>query len=175
MSQSDIKGLAQTCFWISDGIKEVFIEMCVACCSVFSSCLLPVVNSFIKSVVISSTADTTEHQVQGGFLWGTLNYTRCRNEQLPWSEWFNIPGQFWLAMQQSLWLHVQGNNKKQWLLTLSATNPGASCLHADKDAFIMLQHGICHSSRWKSVCLQSVWNGAHSPWMVWSEREGGYY
>lgn len=66
-------------WWYQGGLHW---DMCFACFSVFSSCLLPPpINCFIKYVVISSTADTTEHQVQGGFLWGTLNYTRYKDEE----------------------------------------------------------------------------------------------
>lgn len=49
--------------------------MYFACCSIFCSCLRPPqINNFISSIVISSTANTTEHQVQGGLLWRTLTY-----------------------------------------------------------------------------------------------------
>lgn len=109
-----------------------------ACCSIFCSCFpLPPINNLIRSFVISSTADTTEHQVQGGLLWGTLSIKPVKVGMHNYQEtsWFYIPGQFkWLATLQSLMLrflenhHEKTTNRKKRSLPWSAPTPGASCV-----------------------------------------------
>ena len=83
-----------------------------ACCSIFCSCLPPPqINKLIRSLVIFSTADTTEHQVQGGLLWGALSITPVKVGMHNCQETssFYIPGQFkWLATLQSLMLRFLG-------------------------------------------------------------------
>lgn len=88
-----------------------------ACCSIFCCCLPPPqINNLIRSFVISSTADTTEHQVQGGLLWGTLSITPVKVGMHNYQEtsWFYIPGQFkWFATLQSLMLRFLGNHNEK--------------------------------------------------------------
>lgn len=119
--------------------------------------------NLIWSVVISSTANTTEHQVQGGLLWGTLTYMPVKlGVHKPRTSRFYIPGQFkWLATLQGLVLHFLWNRyegPKQKTTALICTNfRGLVCTHKQGRMHNIPALNLGFIKNWVCVYTESVW------------------
>lgn len=83
------------------------------------------VNSFIRRVLISSSADAAEHQVQSGLLWGAL---KSWVAEMGSHSWFHIPGlrpcsRRFLVLCQGIGV------KGQQSTSLLCTSSMFTCLH----------------------------------------------